>query len=73
MGADVTMLCSVLIQHGVPYLAHIRSELVHWMEEHEYASVFQLKGSMNQRSCADPTAFERANYMKALTGYHIEK
>jgi hypothetical protein len=31
-----------------------------------------MKGSMSQRSCPDPTAFERANYMKALTGYHVE-
>jgi dihydroorotate dehydrogenase (fumarate) len=41
------------------------------MEEHEYVSVYQLKGSMNQRSCADPSAFERAHYVKALTGYHL--
>jgi dihydroorotate dehydrogenase (fumarate) len=39
------------------------------MEEHEYESVGQMKGSMSQKSVADPAAFERANYMKALNSY----
>jgi dihydroorotate dehydrogenase (fumarate) len=72
VGADVTMLCSALLRHGIEHLATVKAGLVRWMEEHEYASVVQMKGSMNQRSCADPTAFERANYMKALTGYHVQ-
>lgn len=71
-GADVTMLCSALLRHGIPYLGTVRNEMVEWMEEHEYESVSQMQGSMSQRSCPDPTAFERANYMKALTGYHVE-
>ena len=37
-----------------------------WMEEHEYESVEQLKGSMSQKNCPDPSAFERAQYMRAL-------
>jgi dihydroorotate dehydrogenase (fumarate) len=71
VGADVTMICSALLRRGIPHLAEIRAGLVRWMEEHEYVSVYQLKGSMNQRSCADPSAFERAHYVKALTGYHL--
>jgi dihydroorotate dehydrogenase (fumarate) len=39
------------------------------MEEHEYESMRQLQGSMSQRHCANPTAFERANYLKALSTY----
>jgi dihydroorotate dehydrogenase (fumarate) len=71
VGADVTMLCSALLRHGIEYLEAVKVEIVRWMEEHEYASVEQLKGSMSQRSCPDPAAFERAQYMKALTGYHL--
>jgi dihydroorotate dehydrogenase (fumarate) len=41
------------------------------MEENEYESITQMKGSMSQKSCADPTAFERAQYMRAITGYHL--
>jgi dihydroorotate dehydrogenase (fumarate) len=70
-GADVAMLCSVLLRRGVDHLQVVDAEMRRWMEEREYASLEQLKGSMSQRSCPDPTAFERASYMKALTGYHI--
>ena len=70
-GADVTMLCSVLIRHGVGQINIIESELVAWMEEHEYESVSQLKGSLSQKNCPDPAAFERAQYMRAITSYRV--
>lgn len=65
-GADVTMLASVLMQKGVGQVATILSEMEHWMEEHEYSSVAQMKGSMSHASVAEPAAYERANYMKVL-------
>ena len=68
-GADVTMLCSVLIRHGVKQIGLIEREIITWMEEHEYESVTQLKGSLSQRNCADPTSFERAQYMRAISSY----
>lgn len=68
-GADVTMLCSVLLHHGAGHLGTILKDLQQWMQDHEYLSVAQMKGSMSQRSVADPAAFERANYMRALTSY----
>ncbi len=69
-GADVTMLCSTLLRHGIPQISLIERELSGWMEEHEYESVHQLKGSLSQKNCPEPAAFERAQYMKALTGYN---
>jgi dihydroorotate dehydrogenase (fumarate) len=68
-GADVTMLCSVLLRRGIPHLRVIEQELSAWMEEHEYESIEQLKGSMSQQNCPDPGAFERAQYMRALTTF----
>ena len=68
-GADVTMMCSALLKHGAVRITEVVSELTRWMEEHEYESVSQMKGSMSQKSVADPAAFERANYMKALNSY----
>ncbi len=65
-GADVTMLCSALLRHGIPHLRNIEREMVAWMEEHEYNSVAQMKGSLSQRNCADPAAFERAQYLRAV-------
>jgi dihydroorotate dehydrogenase (fumarate) len=66
-GADVTQLCSALLRHGVRQLGVIERDLVAWMEEHEYQSVTQLKGSLSQKNCADPSAFERAQYMRAIS------
>lgn len=68
-GANVTMLCSVLLRHGIYHLRIIEQELRRWMEEHEYVSVQQMQGSMSQKNCADPSAYERAQYMKAITSY----
>jgi len=68
-GADVTMLCSVLLRHGQVILKNIEK----WMKEHEYVSVSQMRGSMSQKSCANPEFFERANYMKTLQSYKETK
>lgn len=70
-GADVTMICSALLRHGIPYLQPLEFHLRKWMEEHEYESVKQIKGSLSQNHCADPSSFERAQYMRALAnGIH---
>jgi dihydroorotate dehydrogenase (fumarate) len=68
-GASVTMMTSALLQHGMGRLMHILTDMQEWMVEHEYASIQEMKGSMSQRAVADPAAFERANYMKALSAY----
>ncbi len=68
-GADVILLASELIRHGIDRLAAIESEMVTWLEENEYESLDQLRGSMSHRTCPDPSAFERTNYMKALLRY----
>jgi dihydroorotate dehydrogenase (fumarate) len=68
-GADVTMFCSVLLRRGIAHLKVIEQEMREWMDEHGYDSVEQLKGSMSQRNCPDPAAFERAQYMRALATF----
>jgi dihydroorotate dehydrogenase (fumarate) len=68
VGADVTMLCSSLMRHGINHVRHVQRELREWMEEHEYESVRQMQGSMSQQKCPDPAAFERAQYMHAVKG-----
>lgn len=66
VGADVTMLCSALMRHGIAHLRTVEREMIAWMEEHEYTSVAQMKGSLSQRRCADPSAYERAQYIRAV-------
>ena len=69
VGADVTQICSALLREGPQKIGLMLEEMKSWMVEHEYESVEQMKGSMSQQSCPDPSAFERANYMKALCSY----
>jgi len=68
-GAKVTMMASELLQNGLRRIKEILSEMDRWMDEHEYISVAQMVGSMSQQHCAEPAAFERANYMKTLDSY----
>jgi len=68
-GASATCVCSALLIHGVKRATEILKGLERWMEEHEYASLEQMKGSLSQQKCSQPAAFERANYMKALQSY----
>jgi dihydroorotate dehydrogenase (fumarate) len=68
-GANVAMLTSELLAHGIYRLADLLADLRAWMVEHEYESIAQMRGSMSQRAVAEPAAFERANYMKALNSF----
>ena len=68
VGADATMLCSTLLRNGINHLRSIEQGVRQWMESHEYTSLAEMKGSMSQKKCADPSAFERAQYMRAVKG-----
>ncbi len=68
-GANITMLASELLANGIGRLTAIRQNLDAWLAEHDYVSIAQMRGSMSQRGVAEPAAFERANYMKALNTF----
>jgi dihydroorotate dehydrogenase (fumarate) len=70
-GADVANVCSALLKNGVGHLRALIAGVAQWMEEYEYESVDEMKGSLSQRSVAEPAAFERANYMKTLQSYKV--
>jgi len=65
-GATIAQVCSALYRHGIAHLARMEREITEWMEKNEYDSIHQLRGSMSQKNCSDPTAFERAQYMRAI-------
>lgn len=69
-GANVTMMTSALLKHGINHLRIVEQQLLEWMETHEYESVAQLRGSVSQLHAENPAAFERVQYMRALTSYH---
>jgi dihydroorotate dehydrogenase (fumarate) len=68
-GADVVMTTSALLKNGIGFLTTLLNDLKAWIEQKGYVSVKQMKGSMSQQNVADPTAFERANYIKILESY----
>ena len=68
-GADVVHLCSALLQKGPAHLTQLLQSLQQWLEEKEYASITQLKGSVCHRHAIDPSAYERANYWQVLDSY----
>lgn len=70
-GAKVAFMTSALLRNGVHHAAHVIAELNRWLDEHEYASVQQMCGSMSHGAVSDPTAFERGNYMKVLSSYTL--
>ncbi|HLF87890.1 MAG TPA: dihydroorotate dehydrogenase-like protein [Anaerolineales bacterium] len=72
-GANAAMMTSALLLRGIGYVSKIYMDLLNWMEENEYESIYQMQGSMSQKSVADPTAFERANYMRVLRSYAMRE
>ncbi|MCW8851298.1 MAG: dihydroorotate dehydrogenase-like protein [Gammaproteobacteria bacterium] len=69
VGADVTHLCSVLLKKGPDHIAVLKQELEHWLQEHEYESVEQMKGSVSQSCAINPAALEHSNYMHVIKSY----
>jgi len=70
-GADVAYLCSSLLAHGAERLRLLHDGVAGWLQQNEYESLQQLKGSLSQQYCPDPVAFERGNYMQILGSYKL--
>jgi dihydroorotate dehydrogenase (fumarate) len=68
-GANVVMTASELVKNGIARAKPMLEEFARWMDDYDYKSVHQMRGTLSQKSVAEPAAFERANYMKALTLY----
>jgi len=69
-GAHGVQMVAALLQRGPAYLAQVRDELARWLEEHDYESLEQMRGSMSLERCDDPRAYERANYVALLQSWH---
>ncbi len=69
VGANVAMMTSALLKNGIDHLQTVENGVAEWMERREYVSIEQMRGSMSQINSEDPSAFERAQYMRSLTTY----
>jgi dihydroorotate dehydrogenase (fumarate) len=70
-GAKIAMMTSALLERGVQHVSVVRDELLRWMSEHEYESIRQMLGSLSYRNVPDPSAFERANYLRVLRSHAL--
>lgn len=68
-GASAIQMVSALLMHGPEHLNTVREDMIQWMEDHEYESLDQMRGSLSLLKCPNPQAFERANYMRVLAGW----
>ncbi len=69
VGADAIQMASALLIHGPRHVQDVLTHLQAWMEEREYDSVAQMKGSMSYAHVPNPGEFERANYMRLLRSF----
>lgn len=72
-GADAVQTASALLRHGPPYLTTLRDGLVQWMERHSFSSMNDVRGRMSLRDVEDPSAFERAHYLRTLNSWKVER
>jgi dihydroorotate dehydrogenase (fumarate) len=68
-GASGIQMVSALLMKGPEHINTVREDMIQWMEDHEYESLAQMRGSMSLEKCPNPQAFERANYMRVLAGW----
>ena len=68
-GANTVQMVSVLLRQGPGHFRDILKFFERWLDEREYESMDQLRGSLNLQTCPDPAAFERANYLKILQSW----
>jgi dihydroorotate dehydrogenase (fumarate) len=69
VGAQITQVVAALLRHGPGQLRQIKADLIAWLEQHGYAGLDDLRGSLSQVRCPDPEVFERAQYLRALSSY----
>jgi dihydroorotate dehydrogenase (fumarate) len=71
-GANVAMMASAFFQNGIRHANVVLHQMSDWMEEHEYESIRQMRGSMSRRSVPNPSAFDRANYIRVISSYTLQ-
>jgi dihydroorotate dehydrogenase (fumarate) len=68
-GADVVQMVSAILRHGPSYFGSMREELRRWMESQGFARVDDVRGRLSMAKTDAPSAFERANYLRTLSGW----
>ncbi len=72
-GAGITMMASALHIHGIEHIGRVLADLRYWLEKREYASLWEMRGSLSRRSVPDTSPFDRGNYIKTLSSYSLRQ
>ena len=70
---QVPQVVGALLRHGPGQLERMGRELSTWLEEHGIDDLEAIRGSLSQRHAPDPEAFERAQYIRALSSYSLPR
>jgi len=65
-GADAVQMVSALLHHGPSYVTVMRHSLEQWLEWHNMGSLAEARGRLSHRTTENPSAYERANYIRTL-------
>lgn len=65
-GADVLQVVSLVMRDGPGALSRLKAGLVDWLSEHGATGVDEIRGALSLERCANPAAYERANYVDLL-------
>jgi dihydroorotate dehydrogenase (fumarate) len=68
-GADTVITTSALLRHGIDHMRSLLDGLTARLHAHNIAGVKAIRGRLSHSRVADPTAFERANYISILQGW----
>jgi dihydroorotate dehydrogenase (fumarate) len=68
VGADAVMTTSSLLRHGLGHMATLVEGLSEWLDARG-ANLADIKGTFSRQRLKDPSAFERANYIRILQGW----
>lgn len=72
-GGTVAMMCSALHIHGIDHIGRVLSDVRYWLERREYSSLSETRGCLSRRSVPDTSPFDRGNYIKTLSSYHLRQ
>ena len=65
VGADAVMMTSALLREGIGRMRDVRDGLAAWLGENEL-SLTDARGRLSQVACANPRAYERAQYVETM-------
>jgi dihydroorotate dehydrogenase (fumarate) len=68
-GAHAVQIGSAILRHGPAYFGVMRAGLLRWMESRQFTSLEDVCGRLSLSNSPDPSAFERANYIRTLSSW----